>query len=202
MSTGMIKNFYQTIAQQVPTLLPYQFLLTIVPGETWLKNLVNWQRLQLLCRAADIPENAINTSNVNYFGKNFHVPTAKKNNHEWSTELIITNNMDSYHELRKLMLQFSNLENNLGGRRTVPNLDIDVEVLNQFSEVDTTQPKVVLKGAFPTTLANLPLKYEESSNLITVNVTFTYQYFFYDMAHDKNETDSLKPGNVAPVAPT
>ena len=109
--------------------------------------------------------------------------------------------MDSYHELRKLMLRFSSLERNMGGIRTIPNLDITIDVLNQFSQIDDSQPRVVLKGCYPRQLDQIALQYQESAATITPNVTFVYQYsYFTNPGVDRNVVDSLNPGNVAPVA--
>lgn len=195
-----IKNFYQNIAQNTPLLVGYQFLVTISPGDNSLKNLVNFEKLQLLCQSAQIPQKQIQTADINYFGKRFSVPTSEMPQHQWQTRIILTNKMDSYYELRKLMLRFSSPENNMGGIRTIPNLDVIVDVLNQFSEVADDQPRIVLKGCYPRTLQDIALAYQENSNLITPTCTFVYQYsYFTSPGVDKNVVDSLNPGNVAPV---
>lgn len=203
MSDYSIRKFYQQIAQKVPLLLPYQFLITFVPGEPALKDLVKWDELQLLCQAAQIPQSVINTQDVNYFGKRFVVPTTQQGQHTWTTRLILTNEMTAYHELRKLMLRFSSLENNMGGVRTVPNLDIEVDVLNQFSEDvnadHTHQPRIILKGVFPSNLDGSTFQYGENANIMNPTVVFTYQYAHFDMLHRKDLTDSLKAGNVANI---
>lgn len=131
-----IRNFYQNIAQNTPLLTEYQFLVTMIPGAgvaNYNLDQIDFKKLQLLCQSAQIPQKTIATAQINYFGKNFSVPTSETPQHQWQTRIILTNNMDSYHELRKLMLRFSSLENNMGGIRTIPNLDIVVDVLNQFS---------------------------------------------------------------------
>lgn len=195
-----IKNFYQNIAQNTPLLLGYQFLVTIVPGDSTLKNQIDFEKLQLLCQSAQVPLKQIQTADVNYFGKRFSVPTSEMPQHQWQTRIILTNRMDSYHELRKLMLRFSSLENNMGGIRTIPNLDITIDMLNQFSEVDDSQPRIVLKGCYPRQLQDITLQYQENANLITPTVTFVYQYsYFTNPGVDRNLVDSLNPGNVAPV---
>jgi hypothetical protein len=198
-NTSYIKSFYTSIAQKVPLLLPYQFLITISCGETdtRIKNAVKWENLQLLCQSASIPQSTLNTQDVSYFGKRFTIPTTQQNQHKWNTTLIITNEMTAYNELRNLMLLFSNLENNMGGIRTIPNIDVIVEVLNQFSEVDVTQPRVILKDAYPTNLAQLDFDYKGDATVMTPQVTFTYQYSFFDMVHDRQSSDSLK--SAAPV---
>lgn len=128
-----VKNFYQNIAQKIPPLLEYQFLISITPGlDEKIDSVVNFEKLQLLCQSAVLPQNQIQTQDIFYYGKRFTVPTSQQVQHEWSTSVILTNSMDSYMELRRLMLQFSSLENNMGGRRTVPNLDIKIDILNQF----------------------------------------------------------------------
>lgn len=199
-----IKNFYQQVAQNIPLLTEYQFLVTMIPGagvENYGLDSIDFKKLQLLCQSAQIPQKTIQTQDVNYFGKRFSVPTSESPQHTWQTNIILTNRMDSYYELRKLMLRFSSLENNMGGIRTVPNLDIIVDVLNQFSEIDDSQPRIVLKGGYPTQLDHISLVYQDNSELIKPNVTFTYQYsFFTNPGVDRNTYDSLNPGNVAPVA--
>lgn len=199
-----ILNFYQNIAKNTPLLTEYQFLVTMIPGagvENYGLDTIDFKKLQLLCQSAQIPQKQIQTADVNYFGKRFSVPTSEQPQHQWQTKIILTNKMDSYYELRKLMLRFSSLENNMGGIRTIPNLDIIVDVLNQFSEIDDNQPRIVLKGCYPRTLDPLPLQYQENANVITPNVTFVYQYsFFTSPGVDRNTYDSLNPGNVAPVA--
>ena len=198
-----IKNFYQNIAQNTPLLLGYQFLVTLSPGAgvaNYNLDKIDFKKLQLLCQSAQIPQKTINTADVNYFGKRFSVPTAETPQHSWTTNIILTNRMDSYHELRKLMLRFSSLENNMGGIRTIPNLDIIVDVLNQFSEIDQTQPRIVMKGCFPRQLQEIQLQYQEQANVITPSVTFVYQYsYFTNPGVDRNALDSLNPSNVAPL---
>lgn len=199
-----IRNYYQNIAQNTPLLTEYQFLVTMIPGagvENYGLDSIDFKKLQLLCQSARIPQKQIQTQDVNYFGKRFSVPTSEQPQHEWATKIILTNRMDSYFELRKLMLRFSSLENNMGGIRTIPNLDIIIDVLNQFSEIDDNEPRIVLKGCYPRTLEPIPLQYQESAAAITPNVTFVYQYsYFTNPGVDRNTFDSLNPGNVAPVA--
>ena len=200
-----IRNFYNNIAQNTPLLTEYQFLVTMIPGvgvENYGLDKIDFKKLQLLCQSAQIPQKVIATADINYFGKRFSVPTAETPQHQWQTRIILTNRMDSYHELRKLMLRFSSLEENMGGIRTIPNLDIIIDVLNQFSEIDDTQPRIVLKGCYPRTLDQIPLQYQENANAITPNVTFVYQYSYFTnpIEGNVNLVDSLNPGNVAPVA--
>ena len=169
-------------------------MVTIIPGAGDVSRLVDWDKLQLMCQGAQIPQNTIGTADVNFYGKRFTVPTTTQtqNQHEWQTNIILTNSMDSYTQLRKLMLKFSNLNNNMGGIRTIPNLDIIVDVLNQFSEATDTQPRIILKGAFPTQVDPVDLQYQENSSIITPGVRFTYQYSYFDMIRDKEATDPLK----------
>lgn len=205
-STYTVQNFYRNIAQNIPMLLQYQFLVTIIPGNGVYGDDVNkgvdFDKIQILTQAANIPRNTIGTADINYFGKSFSVPTTTQtqNQHEWKTNIILTNDMKEYNQLRNLMLKFSSLERNMGGIRTVPNLDIIVDVLDQFSQINKSQPRVILKGAFPTNLQEVRLEYKEQADVIKPEVTFTYQYSYFDMAHDRNMTDSLNPGNVAPLA--
>lgn len=200
-----IRNFYNNIAQNTPLLTEYQFLVTMIPGvgvENYGLDKIDFKKLQLLCQSAQIPQKVIATADINYFGKRFSVPTAETPQHQWQTRIILTNRMDSYHELRKLMLRFSSLEENMGGIRTIPNLDIIIDVLNQFSEIDDTQPRIVLKGCYPKTLDPIPLQYQENANAITPNITFVYQYSYFTnpIEGNVNLVDSLNPGNIAPVA--
>lgn len=204
-NTYNVKNYYQMIGQNTPLLLEYQFLVTIIPGAGVanynVQNDVNFKRLQLFCQSARIPQKTINTAQINFFGKNFSVPTTDAPQHEWQTKILLTNDMTSYNELRRLMLRFSSPENNMGGIRTVPNLDIVVDVLNQFSEIDNSQPRIVLKGCYPKNLDTIQLVYQDNPAAITPNCTFVYQYsFFTNPGVDRNDFDSLNPGNVAPVA--
>lgn len=199
-----VKNFYQNIAQNTPLLLGYQFLVTLIPGagvDNYGLDNIDFKKLQLLCQSAQIPQKLIQTADINYFGKRFSVPTSEMPQHNWQTRIILTNRMDSYHELRKLTLKFSSIENNMGGIRTIPNLDIVIDVLNQFSEIDDNQPRIVLKGCYPKQLDQIPLQYQENATVITPNVTFVYQYsYFTNPGVDRNLVDSLNPGNIAPVA--
>ena len=89
-----VKNFYTNITQQVSPLLEYQFLVTITPGmDQNLDGIVDFEKLQLLCQSAQLPQNQIATQDVFYLGKRFTVPTAAQGQHEWSTSVILTNNM-------------------------------------------------------------------------------------------------------------
>ena len=199
----IIKNFYKNIAQDIPPLLQYQFLVTITPGagvRNGVEEGVDWDKLQLFTQGAAIPKNTIGTADINFFGKAFHMPTTAQPQHDWKTSIILTHSMNAYNQIRKLMLKFSSLERNMGGIKTVPNLDIMVDVLNQFSEIDLTQPRIVLKGAFPVDLQSINLQYQEQAEAIKPEISFKYQYSYFDMAHDRNATDSLNPGNIAPLS--
>lgn len=198
----IVKNFYKNIAQDVPPLLQYQFLVTITPGvgvRNGIEDGVDWDKLQLYCQGANVPRNQIGTADVNFFGKAFHMPTTTQPQHDWSTNIILTNNMNSYNELRRLVLKFSSIERNMGGIKTIPNLDIAIDILNQFSEVDDSQPRIILKGAYPTRIDAINLTYTDNARALTPGVQFKYQYSYFDMAHDRAATDSLEPGNVAPL---
>lgn len=205
MSNYNVKNYYQMVGQNTPLLLEYQFLVTIIPGAGVanynVQNDVDFKKLQLFTQSARIPTKVINTSPINFFGKNFTVPTTEQPQHEWQTKILLTNDAVSYNQLRKLMLRFSSPENNMGGIRTIPNLDVVVDVLNQFSEIDNSQPRIVLKGCYPRTLDTINLVYQDSAAAMTPNVTFVYQYsYFTNPGVDRNDFDSLHPGNVATVA--
>ena len=54
----IVKNFYKNIAQDIPPLLQYQFLVTITPGmgvRNGVEEGVDWDKLQLFTQGATIP---------------------------------------------------------------------------------------------------------------------------------------------------
>ena len=92
----IVKNFYKNIAQDIPPLLQYQFLVTITPGagvRNGVEEGVDWDRLQLFTQGAAIPKNTIGKADVNFFGKNFHMPTTTQAAHDWSTNIILTHSI-------------------------------------------------------------------------------------------------------------
>ena len=133
----------------------------------------------LICQSATIPRRTLTTSQVAFMAKNFSLPATEQFTHEWQTTILLTQKMNVYTELRQMILNFSSLQKNSGGIRTIPNFDIELNILDQYSKINKNSPQIVLKGAYPTTVGDLQLQYEENSQVRPFNVTFTYQYSYF-----------------------
>lgn len=193
-----LKSFYNNIAQRVPVLLQYQFITTIQADNV----LMNQKKYPNLCKGATlvmqssvIPKRTLTTTNVNFFAKRFTLPATEQFDHTWSTEIIITKDMGIYSQLRQMMLEFSSMKYNGGGIRTVPNINIIVDVINQFSETGKDVedvPRFVIAGAFPTQVGKLDLKYNDAENTaMKAPIQWTYQYSFIDRHHKFGAGDPL-----------
>lgn len=193
-----LRSFYNNIAQRVPVLLQYQFITTIQADNVML----NQSKYPNLCKGATlviqsstIPKRTLTTSNVNFYAKRFTLPATEQFDHTWSTKIIVTKDMGIYSQLRQMMLEFSSMRHNGGGIRTVPNININVDIINQFSEtgknVDEV-PRFVIVGAFPTQVGSLPLKYDQNSTEpLKADIQWTYQYSYIDRHHKFGAGDPL-----------
>lgn len=201
-----LRNYYGTIMQQVPVLLQYQFLCTFISGNDPLGDNVtlnspefsSLNNLTLICQTGSIPKHSMTTTDVSFFAKKFTMPATQKFEHTWQCQFILTHDMAVYSDFRKLALKFSSMRYNGGGVRNIPNINIQMDLLDQFSQKGYSvnePPRFIMVGAFPTNVGNIDLKYNGGdSQAKKFNVDWTYQYFYMDRIHDSGAqtADPLK----------
>lgn len=186
-----LKDYYNQMVRKKPLLLEYQFLIKFKPKNGFDKQFKNLNEYNgLICQSGTIPKRTLTTSTVSFYAKNFSMPATEQFDHTWKTTILLTQKMSVYSELRKMLLLYSSLENNSGGIRTIPNFNIELDILDQYSEINKNTPTIMLYGAFPTNIGPIQLQYEESSNTKTFDVTFAYQYCAF--GHDADVVDPLE----------
>lgn len=191
-----LQNYYGTIMQQVPVLLKYQFLCTFISGNDPLGDNVTINspefaslgNLTLICQSGNVPKHTLTTTDVNYFAKRFTMPATQTFEHNWQCRFLLTHDMAVYSDFRKLAMKFSSMRYQGGGIRNIPNINIQMDLLDQFSQKGHSvnePPRFIMVGAFPTQIGKLDLGYTNAeANAMTFDVTWTYQYFYMDRIHD------------------
>lgn len=188
-----LQYFYNQIMQKSPVLYKYQFVVEFIQGGTMQDgvgglydfNLFNNnpalpdQNFTYYAQSASLPKFQIQKADVPYYGTAFRVPTVLTFDHDWSCRILIEQDMVMYEKLRAWQKMISSLEQSGGGIKTIPDISLRINMLNaQHTEFTRSY---VLTGVWPTSIPEIPLKYENNvSTAMTIDAKFKYQYCYPD----------------------
>lgn len=182
-----LKNFYTNVLKNNPLLYDHQFIVTFegeLPDE-FKSDPNNPLSLTYYVKAASVPEIKIKEATVNFLSQDFVVPGGVQYGGTWDVTLMMTNSLMHYVSLRNWEHRFASLERNGGGQKTIPNVKAHVHVIDSTMQQDLHD--FVLEGVFPTNVPDLPMAYENASNIPEVAFGFTYQYMYREDEGDPLE---------------
>lgn len=196
-----LRNFYTNITKKRPLLNGHQFVVQFIGGGsaagaslTSYSNklgalFTGQQMFSYYAQGASIPTATLGKATANYFAGKFHVPTVRTWDHNWSTQLILDQDLFMYHVIREWMDLMSSYRFNGGGLRVLPDVNLRVKVLDSTHQHFTTS--FVLCGVWPKDIGQIQLQYQDSAQVNQLSVSFSYQYSFEDPDLDMS-TDPLK----------
>ena len=133
--------------------------------------------LAFLCRATVIPAMTVGNINVPFRGRQIKI-AGDRTFEDWSVTVI----NDTDFKLRNAFERWQNGINNMTDNEGLTNpVDYQVDIfVDQLDRNGATLKSYTLRGAFPTSLADIDLSYTDNNSIETFTTTFTYQYFETD----------------------
>jgi hypothetical protein len=96
-----------------------------------------------------------------------------------------------YDKIKNWMKYLSDLKNNGGGTKQIPNVDLRLNLLDPTHQYFTTS--FVMVGVWPTNISDLQLAYKDGdATPLTLTASFKYQYCYKDDNFDTS-ADPLRP---------
>ena len=96
----------------------------------------------------------------------------------WSVTVMNDTDFKLYRAMERWMNGINNMTDNEGLTNPV---DYQVDIfVDQLDRNGATLKSYTLRGAFPTSLADIDLSYTDNNSIETFTTTFTYQYFETD----------------------
>lgn len=194
-----IRGFYNLIQKENGLRYKHQFLVRInladpelqsyglnfksLYGEDWFRFLDGNQSsmdptkdLTFYAKSTSLPETSMKTTPVSFLAAGFRFPGIVNYTDSWSVNVLMDQHLYIYTALRQWQELMSSWVYNNGGKKTIPNIDADLLLLNNTS-TDVLR-RFKMRGIFIKELPELPMEYKEgSSDSVTINVTFTMQWF-------------------------
>ena len=127
-----LNSYYNNITKKKPLLYKYQYVLDFVGnGGFWVDQdfkpftLFNdnpddpSQTFSYWAQSASIPGFNINKTDVNFYGAKFHVPACKTYEHDFSTNILLDQDMIMYKKLETWLKMISRYEISGGGIKVI-----------------------------------------------------------------------------------
>mgnify|MGYP001246277380 CR=1 FL=1 len=132
------------------------------------------EELAFLCTGASIPAMTVGTVPVSFRGR-----TIKLAGDRTFADFTITVLNDTNFKLRNAFERWQNGINNMTDNEGLTNpADYQVDAfLDHLDRNGNTIKSYTIRGAFPTTVSDIPLDYAEKTEVETFTVTLSYQYF-------------------------
>ena len=135
------------------------------------------EELAFLCQTASIPAMSVGTTTVNFRGRPIYL-AGDRTFEAWTITVL----NDTNFRLRDAFERWQNGINNMSDNEGLTNpVDYQVDIfVDQLDRNGATLKSYTLRGAFPTSLADIDLSYTDNNSIETFTTTFTYQYFETD----------------------
>jgi|TARA_B100001094_G_C17722609_1_gene572692 hypothetical protein len=132
------------------------------------------EELAFLCTGASIPAMTVGTVPVSFRGR-----VIKLAGDRTFADFTITVLNDTNFKLRNAFERWQNGINNMTDNEGLTNpADYQVDAfLDHLDRNGNTIKSYTIRGAFPTTVSDIPLDYNEKTEVETFTVTLSYQYF-------------------------
>ena len=130
--------------------------------------------LAFLCQGTSIPAMTVGTVNVPFRGRNIKI-AGDRSFEEWT----VTVYNDTNFKLRNAFERWQNGINNMSDNEGLTNpVDYQVDAfIDHLDRNGNTVKSYTLRGAFPTSVGEIELDYEEKTAIETFPVNFSYQFF-------------------------
>lgn len=143
------------------------------------------------CQGTDLPGRKLSFLEIKKHNFTLRMPNRIEYDGTWKTTVLLDMSLSGYKKLLKWQENYSNLKQDVGGKRGFPVGIAKIQILNNL--FDATGPEMSIYGIFPSDVPVIPFK-QDSSNAVTVDVTFTYSYC---TDSTMNGSDPLGGGNEA-----
>lgn len=158
-----LSSFYNQLTKNTALLYKYQFVVEFIQGgqNYWFQNDPSMpdQNFSYYCQSGKIPNFKINKAKVAYYGTDFRVPTVMTFDHSWDCKIILQQDMIMFDKLKAWMKHISDIRNNGGGTKQIPNVDLRLNLLDSTHQYFTTS--FVMVGVWPTSMSDIKLSYKE-----------------------------------------
>ena len=130
--------------------------------------------LAFLCQATSIPAMNMGVVNVPFRGRNIKI-AGDRTFEEWT----VTCYNDTNFKLRNAFERWQNGINNMSDNEGLSNpVDYQVDAfIDHLDRNGNTVKSYTLRGAFPTSIGEIGLDYEEKTSIEVFPVNFSYQFF-------------------------
>ena len=133
--------------------------------------------LSYLCTATSIPGQTLGVATVPFRGRLLNL-VGDRTFTPWSVTVLNDTNFKIYRAFERWMNAMNNMTDNEG--LTNPgNYQVDI-VVQHLDRNGATLKTYILRGAFPTTLADIDLSAGDNDTVETFTVALVYQYFETD----------------------
>ena len=136
------------------------------------------RRTSFLVTASQLPASTLGEIPVPFRGRTIYVSGDRPAPETWTTTFM----NDTDFMIRNAMERWQNGINNMTDNEGLTNpVDYQVDVfVDQLDRNGATLKSYTLRGAFPTSLADIDLSYADNNSIETFTTSFTYQYFETD----------------------
>lgn len=125
------------------------------------------------CQGTDLPGRKLSVLEIKKHNFSLRMPDRMEYDGSWKTTVLLDMSLSGYQKLMKWQENYSNFGNDVGGNRGFPVGTAEVQVLDNLFQPNG--PKMRIYGIFPSEVPAISFK-QDSSNVLTVDVTFTYSY--------------------------
>ena len=132
------------------------------------------EELAFLCQGTSIPAMTLGVVNVPFRGRNIKI-AGDRTFEEWT----VTVYNDTNFKLRNAFERWQNGINNMSDNEGLTNpVDYQVDAfIDHLDRNGNTVKSYTLRGAFPTSVGEIELDYEEKTSIEVFPVNFSYQFF-------------------------
>jgi len=127
-----------------------------------------------MCRAAQLPQSNVAATAVPFRGRILNV-AGDRSFEPWTVTIL----NDTGFEVRDAMERWSNGINGHSANTGIVNpVDYQTDlIIDQLDRDESVIKRYNIRGAFPTTVSEIALTYDNGAEVETFDVTFTYQYW-------------------------
>ncbi|MDB4343087.1 phage tail protein [bacterium] len=127
-----------------------------------------------MCRAAQLPQSVVEATPVPFRGRVLNV-AGDRSFEPWTVTIL----NDTGFEIRDAMERWMNGINGHSANTGIVNpVDYQTDlIIDQLDRDEKVIKRYNIRGAFPTTVGEIALSYDQGAEVETFDVTFTYQYW-------------------------
>ena len=173
-----LKGFYRSIMIHDPLVYGHQFTVTFSGSDlpASIQNGTDYTSITYYCKSSSIPAPQIQETTVPFLSQDFVVPRQVTFGEQWRVKVMIDQNMTHDQSLYDWQNSFASLKLSGGGLKIIPNVQAHVTLLDASLQYEIS--RFTLEGVFPSNIPDLSMQYENNSNIVDFDCTFTYQYMY------------------------